>query len=156
MADQRASPLLALPAEIRNTIYEMVFEGACLKLDSFKAKYPPESIGLLPASQQTFEEAINIYYSHLTVSSCFAPRLVDWASKLPRKYLRQIPKIRYDVADLSSVGYGGPGIRLHGDHEVHNERVLKAVCRRFGKSGSLFPPEQFALTDSDNVELKES
>lgn len=64
---QQDSPLLALPAEIRISIYEMAFEGAVIKVD-FKDR-PSKVPGLLVTCRQIYHEAIDLYYAAATIYS---------------------------------------------------------------------------------------
>ena len=94
ISQEKSFKLLSLPPELRDTIYGMVFEGCVLKVKSANSKASPESIGLLLASRQTYEEAITIYYRNLTVECRLFRLLVVWIKGLPTRYLPLIPKIK--------------------------------------------------------------
>ena len=90
----RQSPLLSIPRELRDMIYEMAFQDCVVKVNAKGKSSLPESIGLLLACKQTSSEALIIYYSSTTAESRHLKGPMEWAERLPHEYFRQIPQIR--------------------------------------------------------------
>lgn len=73
------SPLLDLPPEIRNNIYEMVFEGTIIKVD--REDLPSTAPGLLRTCRQIYNEAVGMYHASATIYSRFYFRLYMWLKR---------------------------------------------------------------------------
>ncbi|KAF2162705.1 hypothetical protein M409DRAFT_58113 [Zasmidium cellare ATCC 36951] len=100
MADEPESRLLGLAPELRNRIYDMVFEDN--EVDWNSATSPPP--GLLLACKQTHTEAIGACYELSTFTckdSCFAR---DRLSCLPVKYSNIIKNVCLGAADETCSG----------------------------------------------------
>jgi hypothetical protein len=67
MAEEKGSPLLNLPRELRDIIYGMVFQDCILKLYEKNHKAVPESLDLPTVCKQTYAEAIGIYYRNVAI-----------------------------------------------------------------------------------------
>ena len=105
MAKQTQSPLLRLPPELRNRIYNMVLENQEISLrDHYCAKrrhFVVIPTGLLLACHQTYKECIEMFYS----TAMFTARADsgEWLADLPRKYARLLRSVTYDTASLVPV-----------------------------------------------------
>lgn len=85
---QQNSPLLSLPAELRNSIYEYTFLLSPVELRPRKRPSNPKgrltASGLLLACKQIHQEAMPIYYSATTFYLDVAPvsRIAEWAKSI--------------------------------------------------------------------------
>jgi hypothetical protein len=148
MAYQQTSPLLSLQPELRNMIYQAVFENCILELDLRRDKhspdlkrnkFSPESVGLLLAFKQTYNEAINVYYSLVTVKVLCFCTFQTWVRELPVNFLRQIPKIQYDINYFDGRGLGHDG--------GQNNAVLRDGLRSLREIGVIVQSEQLSIAD---------
>jgi 1-acyl-sn-glycerol-3-phosphate acyltransferase len=93
--EKTTSPLLALPRELRDLIYDIALAGTILKLDYDSPKPSPESLGLLLACKQMYTETIDVYYRHVIVATQFPETFTHWAQQIPRERLQQIPGVQF-------------------------------------------------------------
>ena len=108
MSDQRQSPLLGRPRELRDMIYKQVFKGCVLRLERRK-KASPESIGLLLTCKQLSVEAIDVYYRNVVIEvDRFFADLDIWVCQVPLRYLKQIPKIKLVLIESSCGVFEAP------------------------------------------------
>ncbi|USW48564.1 hypothetical protein Slin15195_G018830 [Septoria linicola] len=65
MANQSSSPLMSLPAELRNHIYELALSDTVVKIENFREGYNSinRSPGLILTCHQICREALGLYYS---------------------------------------------------------------------------------------------
>jgi len=107
---QRTSAFLQLPAELRNRIYQLLFEssvfdirtGRLLKVFSGLYAHAHAHVrtpGLLLASKQVYTEAINFYYELSTFSSGWVPDLGNWLKGLSSERQMQLCHLRYRRVD---------------------------------------------------------
>ena len=138
MSDQDStSPLLALPTELRNSIYEFAFLEATLKIDAVK---PPKSASLLLTCKQIHNEALLVYYANLTVTAYARPKFVAWAQALSAKSLRLIPEIRYDIDEHA--------FSLDWEHPLADccaQESLEVVLQELEEDGVVLRAEQLCL-----------
>lgn len=73
---QQDSPLLDLPPEIRNIIYERVFENAIIKIEG--EGLISEAPSLLLTCRQVYDEALGMYYACSMVYTKYGWKLWMW------------------------------------------------------------------------------
>lgn len=85
VSDQRNSPLLSFPPELRNRIYIFVLAGTCdvpkAGVKGNKKGLIQGSPGLLLACKQTYAEGVKIYYNVTEFRFETPSRLLTWLSK---------------------------------------------------------------------------
>lgn len=89
----------ALPAELRNLIYEKTFEDTSIRLPAERwhpdtKKYEPP--GILLASKQIYAEAVKIFHHTTTFYLNHFEDGVQWYMHLPLATRRAITCLRYD------------------------------------------------------------
>ncbi|KAK4494820.1 hypothetical protein PRZ48_014176 [Zasmidium cellare] len=89
MANEPESRLLKLAAELRNRIYDMVFEDHAIDWDDHK----PAAPGILLACKHTHTEAIGAYYDLSTFFCKYSPAARQHLSRLPSKHSHAIKKV---------------------------------------------------------------
>lgn len=94
MAGQSDSSLLALPAELRNRIYDLVFED-CIQDVTIRRPKSQTPSNLLLTCKQAYQEAIGIYYSNVVVSSTETSDLIHWIRSIPAERYCLVPELRY-------------------------------------------------------------
>lgn len=111
--DSNDSPLLNLPAELRNSIYELVFEDQG-RVSTFVKGAQGKAPGLLMACRQTYSEGINMYYhgSVLYVATRFKMRYIAAGTQhLPPKFIANVRHILLSCASAEALGRA-----KHGRH----------------------------------------
>ncbi|KAK5136631.1 hypothetical protein LTR08_002645 [Meristemomyces frigidus] len=100
MAGQDQSPLMRLAPELRNRIYQMVFEDTEVVLpDASKSHQGGMRVpGILMACRQVHEEAVGLFYSNAVFTTSEHPRLLLWFDRLPLKYVMLLENVHYDWA----------------------------------------------------------
>lgn len=147
MADQSSSRLLCLPRELRDMVYDMVFERNVLDLDEDNEKpwkyQEPDLTGLLMTCKQDRAEAIDIYYSTLHVCVLRADVLENWVQSVPHERVQKISKIFHGTI----VQYKELPEMLLGDH---GEILHAALLRKLKDLGVILQPEKLEVTCHDN------
>ncbi|KAK3721093.1 hypothetical protein LTR37_003383 [Vermiconidia calcicola] len=94
MATERQTSFLDLPREIRNKIYDHVFEDSTIKLQSKNRTEPP---AILLTCMQIYTKAISPFYRCATFH--FEEYSVgnSWVRCLPAKYTSILTQVRFDV-----------------------------------------------------------
>lgn len=104
-----ASIFLALPAELRIRVYELLFDsslisirtGPLLKRHGGVYAYAwTRTPGILLACKQTHGEAVHFYYELSTFASGWMPDLGNWLKVLPKSRQNQIRHLRYQEIDV--------------------------------------------------------
>jgi len=107
---EHPSAFLQLPAELRNRIYQLLFESSVFDIRTGRllkvhcglyahADAHVRALGILLASKQVYAEAINFYYELSTFSSGWVPDLGNWLEGLPRERQMQLCHLRYLKVD---------------------------------------------------------
>ncbi|KAK5115638.1 hypothetical protein LTR85_009809 [Meristemomyces frigidus] len=91
-ADQSQSPLLALPPELRNRIYELTFSDTFIKLDE-----GTRALSLLSSCKQIRIEASGIFHSTVVLEAHTQGSAVNYLMKLSPQSLNSINEFRYDA-----------------------------------------------------------
>lgn len=103
--DSNDPPLLDLPAELRNCIYELVFQDQG-RVFSFVKGARSKAPGLLMACRQTYSECINMYYhgSVLCTESRFKMRHIATGTQhLPPKFIANTCHILLSCASAEAM-----------------------------------------------------
>lgn len=105
VATQPQSAFLRLAAELRNRIYEEVFNGTIIKVDDPNDCYSMQlpNRGVLLACKQTLIEAEPMYYSCTAFQVHGDDDLENWLSKLGRRRTRLLRLIRIDTMKLHHI-----------------------------------------------------
>jgi hypothetical protein len=114
MANQRNSPLLRLPAELRNRIYELVFHNTTLcviQLRTLSLTMPASrSSGLLHTCRQTRNEASGILFSQAIFALDSMSEVDILLAKIGARRCRTIPAVSssryltYLILDFRTLG----------------------------------------------------
>lgn len=84
---------LSLPAELRNRIYELLFES---EIPLIKPTYTLP--GLLVSCKKIYAEAIGLYYSTTPAFRCLdEASAVSWLTALPKQCLDLVKEVQYDT-----------------------------------------------------------
>ena len=94
MNQQMMSLLLELPAELRNSIYVLVFQGCMFEVDLVNHGRARKAVGLLLACKQTFAEAVSFYYRNVTIECSSILAIIHRTQYLPPQHLQLIPEIK--------------------------------------------------------------
>ncbi|KAF2162706.1 hypothetical protein M409DRAFT_58114 [Zasmidium cellare ATCC 36951] len=135
MASTTTSRLLGLPPELRNRIYEFVFEDSEVTIRAHRngipcCTYEPPSLGILMTCRQTYREATDIFYSVTTFYFTWRMALVEFLRSLPPRHARMVSTIRFDtIARLEVFKSTGTGIAVAAQYDVFTARTsLKAFA----------------------------
>ncbi|CAK3928523.1 Hypothetical predicted protein [Lecanosticta acicola] len=88
---EQQSPLLELPAELRNHVWYMTFEENTVKLDR-----PIDPPGLLLASKQTYAEARGAYYQQSRIQSISVDKIRGYLNRIDPKIHPLISRVEVD------------------------------------------------------------
>lgn len=124
MAKQDHFRFLDLPAELRNTVYELIFETTDVHISLNGYFHAPPSI--LRTSSSIYQEAVLLYYHHTTFTFWQGPSLLHWYGFLPGKFRDAITKLRYCPPGLSDpVEQIYNKLHLHEGHLATASKPLK-------------------------------
>ncbi|KAK3721380.1 hypothetical protein LTR37_003256 [Vermiconidia calcicola] len=90
MADKKHFRFLALSAELRNAIYEKVFEDTTFYIGRPCSVPPP----ILVANKQIYYEAVMVFYRHATFTCYGTTTLTRWYNCIPTEFGSTISCIR--------------------------------------------------------------
>ncbi|CAK3875519.1 Hypothetical predicted protein [Lecanosticta acicola] len=90
---EKPSPILALPAELRDMIYCSLFNEENVQLIKPAYRFP----GLLLANKQIHREATGLFYANSTFRCLDEDSAVRWLTNLPARWLELVPEVRYDT-----------------------------------------------------------
>ena len=91
---QQQSPLLGLPPELRNMIYELVFKGQTM-INGVK-HYAP---GILLACKKIYHEATLLFYQTATFYFDDYKSGLDWYINISSKHRNAISHMRFDFVE---------------------------------------------------------
>lgn len=98
---QQDSPLLDLPAELRNNIYEMIFEDNIINVEGEQPR--AQAPGLLVTCRQFYNEGIGVYYACASVYGKLDLEVWSWLTQYHRleslgSFRKSIKKVLLDHA----------------------------------------------------------
>jgi len=102
MENQVSSPLLTLPPELRNTIFELVLQGTTtepeIKGDDLQSGEPFPLPPLLRSCKQIYLEASLIFYERTTFYLNGSLKAFQWLEVIRARYLTAITEVGIDTA----------------------------------------------------------
>ncbi|KAK4494819.1 hypothetical protein PRZ48_014175 [Zasmidium cellare] len=99
MAEDTDSPLLNLPPELRNNIYELVFTNTTINFNTTATRRPPS---LLLSCKQIYTEAVTVYYAEATfVSNEPQKAIIAHIQTLPPKSRKALRNVVLGVSDAN-------------------------------------------------------
>ncbi|KAK5111469.1 hypothetical protein LTR62_004921 [Meristemomyces frigidus] len=99
---QPESPLLALPPELRNLIYEHAFDRFSARFE-FAKWYPPP--GILLSCKQVYHESLSIFYATAAFRSTSRNLIEQRLLRLRRRHRKLVSRLQLDCARGLGVSY---------------------------------------------------